>query len=695
MDTAMVTEEEIIAVSNDADSASLTVPRVMVDLAELSCHEILIGLLQKIPEKDNMAAMVEESNRLSYYLDRLGGVWELGRLYTRLAAVDLAMDIGSRPIRQKIHEPETDEIVEDRLSIPLSELSHEHWCEVLEKTNNLQKIMLRIDADELVVPTHISEMLDKEKSNETLHPVQQQVNSQENAKILELPIFSTEFETAQSLLEIHGAASKFKALVSSCNLESKEQLKKVIDDFRATASNILLKLLENQDDEEKANSTFEMEKVLSSFSPKNDPQTMIADLDETLLSNEYFSLASLQRYMIKLIASWCSVVLTVPTLVKIDYGKQHVPPFETTAFEEASCSSMSAERAFTKGHVPVLEDIEEEEDVEEDSAKEPEPLLTQSPRPKNIKLDGGWNGDSNRGFKKLRKLSEESKNERTAPKIELTITTARVSTDSTIPINKRTTRSDIKKRRTATGLDLLTPVLPVHDDVYNLKETKGQSLTVGKKVQDLTLVPKKRTIINDSSDDDDDDITEPEKIPVPKKGRKTTNRKKTATSETPASFTVTPIARGRKRPTRSPASTTSSRFIWEGIMDDNDDDDDNSEENIPTKRRSYSRQPMDDNDDDDDYSEENIPTKRRSRSRQPINVQEGASRDRSATPSKRNRFTEIEKHAIKKGLELYGVGRWVDIKDYMSEELSTRTTVNIKDCYRTMVKRGEIIPVQE
>jgi hypothetical protein len=130
-------------------------------------------------------------------------------------------------------------------------------------------------------------------------------------------------------------------------------------------------------------------------------------------------------------------------------------------------------------------------------------------------------------------------------------------------------------------------------------------------------------------------------------------------------------------------------------MDDNDDDDDHLEENIPTKRRSHARKPMDDKDYDDDHSEGNSPTKRRSHSPGPINVQKGASRDRSATPQKRKRFTEIEKYAIKKGLELYGVGRWVDIKDYMSEELSTRTAVNIKDCYRTMVKRGEIVPVQE
>jgi len=57
---------------------------------------------------------------------------------------------------------------------------------------------------------------------------------------------------------------------------------------------------------------------------------------------------------------------------------------------------------------------------------------------------------------------------------------------------------------------------------------------------------------------------------------------------------------------------------------------------------------------------------------------------------KRKKFTEEEKGAIKLGVERFGFGRWAQIKEYYAEELHDRTSVNIKDCYRTMQKKGEV-----
>ena len=57
---------------------------------------------------------------------------------------------------------------------------------------------------------------------------------------------------------------------------------------------------------------------------------------------------------------------------------------------------------------------------------------------------------------------------------------------------------------------------------------------------------------------------------------------------------------------------------------------------------------------------------------------------------KRKKFTEEEKGAIKLGVQRFGFGRWAQIKEYYADELRDRTSVNIKDCYRTMQRKGEV-----
>lgn len=57
-------------------------------------------------------------------------------------------------------------------------------------------------------------------------------------------------------------------------------------------------------------------------------------------------------------------------------------------------------------------------------------------------------------------------------------------------------------------------------------------------------------------------------------------------------------------------------------------------------------------------------------------------------PQTRRRFTDREDAAIKIGVEKCGFGRWAVIKDYYKEELMTRTSVQIKDRYRTLMKNN-------
>lgn len=56
---------------------------------------------------------------------------------------------------------------------------------------------------------------------------------------------------------------------------------------------------------------------------------------------------------------------------------------------------------------------------------------------------------------------------------------------------------------------------------------------------------------------------------------------------------------------------------------------------------------------------------------------------------KRRRFTEEEMEAIRSGVRRFGEGKWTYIRINSGGVLLSRTNVNIKDCYRNMVKRGE------
>jgi hypothetical protein len=54
--------------------------------------------------------------------------------------------------------------------------------------------------------------------------------------------------------------------------------------------------------------------------------------------------------------------------------------------------------------------------------------------------------------------------------------------------------------------------------------------------------------------------------------------------------------------------------------------------------------------------------------------------------SKRMKFTDSEDAAIRNGVDRFGVGRWADIKSYYDTDLADRTSVQIKDRWRTLNK---------
>jgi hypothetical protein len=64
--------------------------------------------------------------------------------------------------------------------------------------------------------------------------------------------------------------------------------------------------------------------------------------------------------------------------------------------------------------------------------------------------------------------------------------------------------------------------------------------------------------------------------------------------------------------------------------------------------------------------------------------------DENGKVTKRRRWTEEEKGAVKQGVEKYGVGKWKKIKTEYAVILRNRKPVQLKDCWRTMVERKEV-----
>jgi Myb-like DNA-binding domain len=57
---------------------------------------------------------------------------------------------------------------------------------------------------------------------------------------------------------------------------------------------------------------------------------------------------------------------------------------------------------------------------------------------------------------------------------------------------------------------------------------------------------------------------------------------------------------------------------------------------------------------------------------------------------RRIKWTDEEKNAVREGVRTLGVGKWMDVKKKYPFVLKNRTSVQIKDCYRTMSKNKEM-----
>ena len=63
--------------------------------------------------------------------------------------------------------------------------------------------------------------------------------------------------------------------------------------------------------------------------------------------------------------------------------------------------------------------------------------------------------------------------------------------------------------------------------------------------------------------------------------------------------------------------------------------------------------------------------------------------------TRRTPWTEEEKTCVRQGVQQYGLGNWLAIKEEYSDILRNRTNVQIKDCWRTLVKNGIVTEAEQ
>lgn len=109
----------------------------------------------------------------------------------------------------------------------------------------------------------------------------------------------------------------------------------------------------------------------------------------------------------------------------------------------------------------------------------------------------------------------------------------------------------------------------------------------------------------------------------------------------------------------------------------------------PTEERSIKRSNKSNRITEPRIVDENVPVNRERKRDSLMDSSDDDTKGQGRKKQKRNKFTHDEEEAIREGVKKFGVGNWKHIKAN-DRRLNARTSVQIKDKYRTMLQKGEI-----
>lgn len=145
----------------------------------------------------------------------------------------------------------------------------------------------------------------------------------------------------------------------------------------------------------------------------------------------------------------------------------------------------------------------------------------------------------------------------------------------------------------------------------------------------------------------------------------------------------------RNLPTKAPRSQAKKPPNGEKDDDDDEEEEDNEESTTPDSYETPEKRKRHENGTDQEDKEKKPSTPKRRRSKAPDDDMWEDLGDEPKMPRTYLDWTEDETNAVREGYAKFGK-KWAMIKHNSQHRLIRRTNVQIKDKFRTMLKRGEI-----
>lgn len=617
-----------------------------------------------------------------------------GRLFNRTQLASLCCDLRNRDIHVQENGSNDEEDDDDEDDLPLSKLTPDMWKEYRDVLESVRSNLLRKDA-----------------ANDENEEPDDEVDDVREGGVK----FNKDYDTVVTLLSLCQVVATFFMALNDLQ-SSRAKKKKTLLQKLETAVDNYKRGIEQLDYLEEEHQQLLTNVILSDLykantKPKELAQQLHADVLKIMVNPDntcgYACIVETTR---RLLSQWNNLVLGVPTLCKLGYGgfaKQRKNSiYDDNASDVSSFGYNEEEEEQVKERMEEVEEEgqqvaaeEEKEDSSDDlagyataatqdddaTADEAEVAMafqpsTQPPIPEEVQetpekyeqQEEEHDGDKKPRAK--RKIAETEDDEEKDKKDEDFQETnkPRTCSDDMPRRSSRLTISEPTQVPARKGTEAQSPPKAASKPksiVFSEEEALNNPFDDDDNGSDSTPPKKKAALARrkpPTPGGDDESITEPESSP-PRQKKKTGPVARRPPPESDDSSTESeskqaPGARPRPQPVARRAPKKKPTVIeWSG----SEDDDIPLPPPPPPKRARY----------------------------RGGSTSGGRRRSSGGTRKKypgRRFFTTEEKLAIKRGVERFGVGQWVTIRINSDGILMSRTGTQIKDCYRTMLKRGEI-----
>lgn len=613
-----------------------TFQQMQMDVLEFWCQTAL-------KECDSRALYSQRCQGFYEIVEQVGeSVADYGRIHNRLQLAMLCADLTERNVTPADDEEENQDDEEDDADISLVQLPAEKWAEYRDTIESVRNKLLRKDAN----------------CDDTEPP-----NGEINNDLESRAKFSIDYDAVMNMLEVCEIVARFRTsldkLLSSKSSNDRYLLDKVktaVDDYKNSIQDLQL--------------TSDLSEKLTSFLLADMYKSKPKDLAQHLKDHLYEIMTDVEnecgyeqivRKTHRLLSRWHSHVLTVPKLCRLGYGG-FVKRKSTIEDDNVSVSSWGVDEEELKERKQVEEATSEGSEkymTADDATADPEEanaafgLSTQPPIPEEIdeSAEKEQEEEVDDGDKKPRAKRKKKQQPDQSP----TVSRRRSRLKGDEPHGSPHSSPQRKK------VPSQAPKSPgMESVVYSEEEVRP---------------PRKEPAIDDMPPPADDDSSESDK-----EGSSSPPRKKQAVARKPppaGASSNSELESNRPQKKQAVSQRAPPGHDAPSIA-----------RRHPAARR-FAKKPTviewsDSGDDDDEVPS---PSKRSRRS-------SFGGRQSGGKPGKKQKkrrpFTDEEKEAIRAGVREFGKGKWAEIRLNSDGILMSRTTVNIKDAYRTMENRGEV-----